>query len=177
MSLSVILTACAPGQEGKDRTGEDGTDTQETAGEKTVELGDQVTVEYITALQDGTVIDRSSDYDIPVIFVVGTRQVVPGLEKAVLGMKSGEEKQVILTPEAAYGVRDPELVRMVSREQFPDGPELREGMSLTMELEGGRKVSARLIKLMEDKVILDLNHPLAGETLIFDILVTAIQKE
>lgn len=168
--IILVVTSCGLYQE-------DEANVETVTADKLVEFGDQVTVEYIVAFEDGTIVDRSSDYDIPVMFAVGSKQVIPGLEKSVLGMRLGEEKQVIISPEAGYGVRDPDLVRTVPLEQFTEGPDLKEGMSLTMELDNGKKVSAQVFKLAEDVVILDLNHPLAGKNLIFNILVTDIQRD
>src|SRR3989338_1418850 len=90
-----------------------------------VQEGDTVTVEYVATLADGRLFESSSDYDIPVTFQVGEHQVLLGLENAVLGMKEGEQKKVLLRQEDAYGFPDKTKMQMMPLDTFPSGTHLK----------------------------------------------------
>ncbi len=140
------------------------------------EIGDKVTIEYTAKLNDGTIFERSADYPDPITFIVGQREVLPGLEKAVVGMHIGEEKNFILAPEAAFGLRDQDLVRKVSLEELPHGQPLREGMVLTVNVANGKQQMVTILKITSEGALLDFNHPLAGEALWIDMKVADIVK-
>lgn len=167
LSLNLLL-GCSPDTEAEE------SETAENI--KVVEFGDQVIIDYIAKLEDGTIVDRSSDYDIPVIFVVGNKQVLPGIEKAVIGMRLAEEKEVIFPPLDAYGYYDENRVRAIPKNQFPEGPELKVGKSITLELANGNQVKVFVIEITEDNIVLDFNHNLAGQTLTYLIKILNIQK-
>lgn len=145
-------------------------------GQRIVEVGDLVTVEYEVRLADGTVYDRPQDYDNSISFTVGRREVLQGLEKAVLGLKPGEKKKVLLTPESAYGIHDPAKVELIPLEEFPSGFHLREGMLLPANSREGESVQGKVLDISPEGVIVDFNHPLAGESLWMEIRVKEIVK-
>ena len=145
----------------------------------TAKDGDKVTLEYEGKLEDGEVFDSSKhgDHSHPLEFVVGDGKVIKGFNDAVIGIKEGEEKEFILKPEEAYGDPRPELNQEVPREALPAEPEPKEGMMLLLTNPEGQKMPAKISKVEKDKVTIDLNHPLAGKTLIFNITLTKIGKE
>ena len=134
-----------------------------------------VSFSYVLRLDDGEEISRSEKNE-PVIILQGNGDVVPGLEKALYGMAIGDEKTVTVTPTDGYGEHDPDHFEQMPRTLFPDDYELEEGMSLHLrDTQSGDVYKAYVAEINGDDVILDLNHPLAGETLTFQVRVTDIR--
>jgi FKBP-type peptidyl-prolyl cis-trans isomerase 2 len=131
--------------------------------------GDRVRLEYTGTLDDGTVFDHADECCDPFEFTLGSGEVLKAFEEAVVGMEVGESKAVTLEPEEAYGRPDPQLVKAVPREQFPSDIELEEGSMILLGLPDGEEIPAVLSKVDDDSVILDLNHPLSGMRLHFNI--------
>lgn len=140
----------------------------------TVKEGDTITVEYEGRLEDGTVFDSSDKHEEPLQFTVGEGKIIKGFDQAVLGMKVGEEKEVTVPPEQAYGQHNPELVRDLPRNVFPEDQEIQRGMVFMMSLPDGRQVPVRIAEVGEEQVKVDLNSPLAGKTLKFTIKIVSI---
>jgi len=138
--------------------------------------GDKVTLEYTGTLDDGTVFDSSEKHKNPLKFEVGSGQVIPGFDKAVTGMKKGEEKKFTLQPSEAYGDRNPKLTQIVPRSQLPKGHEPKKGMMLAVGTPDGRQIPATITEVTADNVTLDMNHPLAGKALTFKIKVVGISN-
>lgn len=130
--------------------------------------GDTVSVHFTGKLEDGTVFDTSREGD-PLQFEVGADQVIDGFDRAVRGMEVGETREAELDPDEAYGERDDQLVFPVSRDQLPDGFDPEVGDELAVEIEDGREVPGQVAEVADDTVTLDLNHPLAGRSLVFEI--------
>ena len=143
----------------------------EAAGAK---KGDKVTLEYTGMLNDGTVFDASSKHDKPLQFEVGGGRVIPGFDKAVTGMKLGEKKKFTIAPTEAYGEPNPKLIKKVSRKEIPQDRKPEVGMSLVMGTPQGRQMQALITEVTPEYIILDLNHPLAGKALTFQIKVIKI---
>lgn len=140
----------------------------------TVQEGDTITVEYEGRLDDGTVFDSSDKHEEPLEFTVGEGKIIKGFDQAVVGMEVGEEKEVTVPPEQAYGQYNPELVRDLPRNVFPEDQEVQPGMVFMMALPDGRQVPVRIAEVAEEQVKVDLNSPLAGKTLTFTIKVVDI---
>ncbi len=139
-----------------------------------IKNGDKVTLQYTGTLSDGTVFDASSNHDSPLEFEVGAGRVIPGFEKAVKGMKVGEEKKFTIQPAEAYGENNPELVQKVPRKEIPSDREPQVGMGLIVGAPGGQQMRAFITEVTPEFVTLDLNHPLAGKALTFQIKVVKI---
>lgn len=138
------------------------------AGDRTVQEGDDVAIHYTGKLDDGTVFDDSKDRE-PLEFKVGTKQIIAGMNKAVVGMKEGEKKTVTMPPEEAYGHYDDKLIFEIEAEKLP--PKAEAGTQL---MDGqGNIVTVKDIQ--GDKATLDANHFLAGKTLTFDIKLVSIK--
>ncbi|MBN1377125.1 peptidylprolyl isomerase [Candidatus Woesearchaeota archaeon] len=136
---------------------------------KKAKKGDIVNIEYEGSLEDGTVFDSTEKHGKPLEFEIGSKKVIKGFEEAVMDMEKGEEKKITLKPEEAYGNPNPDLIKEIPREKLPKEQEPKKGMILGMMLPNGHQIPARITKVEEDKVTIDLNHPLAGKTLNFDI--------
>lgn len=135
-----------------------------------------VTMQYLLKLEDGEEVDRSDTQD-PFQFLQGHGQIIPGLEKELYGMGIGDEKHVTVDPSDGYGDFDPDDVDTVSREIFPTDMELFIGQELQLrDADSGRVLQASVTELADDSVVLDFNHPLAGETLIFDVKITDLRQ-
>ena len=141
---------------------------------KTVAKGDIVKVDYTGTFDDGTVFDSSEKHGHPLEFEAGSGQVIKGFDDAVMGMKKGEEKKIVIPPAEAYGEVKAELHKKVPRAQLPQDQEPKVGMVLAVGLPNGQQFPARIVAVTKDDVTIDLNHPLAGKTLHFKIKVAEI---
>lgn len=143
-----------------------------------IKKDDKVAVEYEGRFEDGEVFDSSKhgEHSHPLVFTVGARQVIEGFDNAVMGMKEGEEKEVKIAPKEAYGEYDSRLTQPVPRSEFnlPRNQQPQVGMTLMMQSPEGYRVPVRVSAVDDSSVTLDLNHPLAGKTLIFKIKVVGI---
>src|SRR5688572_23234276 len=128
-------------------------------GKDTVENGQVVSIEY-TLRVDGEVLD-SSDQGGPLQFLAGYGNIIPGLENEMMGMKIGDSKDVVVSPEDGYGEFDEEAFADVPRSEFKD-MKLEEGLELNVTDEGGDQQMAHVDSFTDDTVRLDFNHPLAG---------------
>lgn len=130
--------------------------------------GDRVRVHYTGRLADGEEFDSSRDGE-PLEFTVGAGEVIPGFDEAVRGLRAGESRAVEIEPEDAYGPRREALVATVerARAQFPVEPQL--GMNLVLPLADGNQLEVVVTEITDTHVIIDGNHPLAGQKLFFDI--------
>ncbi len=140
----------------------------------TIQNGVVVSLEYTLKLDDGEVVDEATADD-PLEYLHGADNIIPGLEKALTGLKIGDRKQVTIQPEEGYGEYDPEDMEEVERSLFPDDLELEEGMMLTMSDENDNLFDAVVVDYDDEVVTLDFNHPLAGETLHFNVRVLALR--
>jgi FKBP-type peptidyl-prolyl cis-trans isomerase SlyD len=150
-----------------------GTATQEKP--VAVSPGTQVSIEYTLKLDDKNVFDTNVGAD-PLTFVHGSRQIVPGLEKALEGMKVGESKQVTVQPEEGYGIVHNEAFLELEKEKIPN--EARQvGARVQGRTGDGQMVTARVAEIKDATVVLDFNHPLAGKTLYFDVKILNIKAQ
>lgn len=140
----------------------------------TVSSGTKVSLEYTLRLDDKTVVDTNVDSE-PFTYLHGAHQIIPGLERALEGMKIGERKQVTVSPEEGYGSVNPEAFIEVTKEEFP-----QEALKVNALIQGrdarGRPFYARVVEIKDQSIVLDFNHPLAGKTLYFEVKVLDIQE-
>lgn len=130
--------------------------------------GSTVQVHYTGRLPDGTLLHSSRGGE-PVRFTLGLGEVLPGLEEAVEGMSPGESKTVWMTPDQAYGPHRDDLVLMVSRERFPEHIDPEPGQRLQMRRQGEPTVIVTVVDVIDEDVLLDANHPLAGQDVTFEL--------
>ncbi len=139
-----------------------------------VSTGKQVSIEYTLTLEDKTVVDSNVEGK-PLIFIQGSHNIIPGLESALDGMKTGDSKQVTVTPENAYGAVDDDAVSEIEKAHIPEDS-LKVGAVLQGQSPDGRVIIARVVEIGEETVLLDYNHPLAGKTLNFDVKILAVKN-
>lgn len=136
--------------------------------------GSVVSVDYELHLGDGKVVDASAPGE-PMAYIHGEGQIVPGLERALEGMATGEAKKVVVPPEDGYGPHDARGVQEVPRDAFPADVQPAVGMELMAQGPGGEAVPFVVRELKPASVVIDLNHPLAGKTLHFAVTVREIR--
>jgi peptidylprolyl isomerase len=139
----------------------------------TAKQGDTVHIHYSGALDDGTVFDSSAGRD-PLSFTIGSGQVIPGFEEAVIGMAIDEKKNVTIPVDKAYGPRNEELIMTVPKEQVPPDLNPEVGQKLQMQGPNDTPVVVEVTEVAEEHIKLDANPPLAGKDLIFDIELVEI---
>ncbi|MEP1765437.1 MAG: peptidylprolyl isomerase [Sulfitobacter sp.] len=133
-----------------------------------VKAGDTVHLHYTGTLLDGSTFDSSAGRD-PLQFVVGSGQIIPGLDVAIPGMEVGDKKVVKIGADDAYGQLNPEMRQAVPREGIPADIPLEVGTQLQMQTPDGQAMPVTVVEVDEATVTLDANHPLAGKDLQFDI--------
>lgn len=138
-----------------------------------VKSGDTVAIHYTGTLQDGTTFDSSEGRE-PLEFVVGSGQIIPGLDTALPGMEVGEKKVVSIESTEAYGPVNPEMRQAVPREGIPADIPLDLGTQLQMQTPDGQAMPVTVVDVDDKTVTLDANHPLAGKDLQFDIELVKI---
>jgi FKBP-type peptidyl-prolyl cis-trans isomerase SlyD len=138
-----------------------------------IEKGSSVKIEYTLKDDKGAVLDTNAGKDV-LAFTQGAQQIIPGLDKALLGMKAGDSKKVTVKPEEAYGVVDPKAEAEVPKDALPKGADVVGTRLLARGQDGQpRPVTVKTVK--DTTVVLDLNHPLAGKTLFFDVKVVSVE--
>jgi FKBP-type peptidyl-prolyl cis-trans isomerase SlyD len=140
---------------------------------ETVQDGLVVSMDYKLTV-DGQVLDSSEEAG-PLQFLAGYGNIVPGLEREMIGMKIGESRDVVVQPEDGYGEFDAEAFMDVPRNEFPADMEIEEGVELNVTDEDGQPQYARIESLTAESVRLDFNHPLAGAELHFNVKVVALR--
>jgi FKBP-type peptidyl-prolyl cis-trans isomerase 2 len=136
--------------------------------------GSTVTISYVGTLDTGRIF-HSTDEHGPLTFTVGQEELFPALEQAIIGMKAGEVKNVVLTADEAYGQCLTENIVAVARECFPAGKEIKVGQKLSIEFKGGYSRQMLVIAVDDNRVTLDGNHPLAGMELTFALKVEQVE--
>jgi FKBP-type peptidyl-prolyl cis-trans isomerase 2 len=138
--------------------------------------GDKVKVHYHGRLRSGETFDSSEGRD-PLEFTVGAGQMIKGFDEGVKGMQVGDKKTVEIGADEAYGQRETENIIEFPKDQFPPGMNPEVGMQLMLSDNQGRQFPVVVAEVKEESVVLDANHPLAGQDLIFDIEMMDIQSK
>lgn len=137
--------------------------------------GDTVKVHYTAKLEDGTVVNSTTNQE-PWKFQIGKGQVIRGFEEGVVGMNPGESKTVPIPAEKAYGPLLEGMILKIDRSRLPDNLTPEVGQQFQIPLMGGKTVPVTVKEVSQSKILIDANHPLAGKDLVFDIkLVEIIQ--
>ncbi len=141
-----------------------------------VKNGMYVQVHYEGTLQDGETFDTSRGGQ-PMEIKIGDGQIIQGFEEALMGMEISEKKKFTLAPDKAYGERDESLERSFDRSQVPPEMNLKVGDTVGLHTAQGHQVPVQVKSVDDQKVVVDLNHPLAGQTLTFDIEVMGVTDQ
>ncbi|MDD3375170.1 MAG: peptidylprolyl isomerase [Candidatus Omnitrophica bacterium] len=158
LSLSLLVMVNGTIAEGKDMMIENG---------KTVKFDYTLTVE-------GQVVDTSEGKE-PLEYVQGSGNIIPGLEKQMVGLKAGDSRKLTVDAKEAYGEINPELLQEVSKSVFPPDLELKKGMMVPLQNNDGQPIPAIVEEVKEESVVFNFNHPLAGQNLLFDVKVVDVK--
>ena len=135
--------------------------------------GQVVSMEY-TLQVDGEVVDSSKGNG-PLEFIQGTGNIIPGLERELYGLVTGDNRQVSVAPADGYGEMDSEAFIDVPRGEFPDNIPLEKGVEIQVRDQSGHPMYARIDSITDESIRLDFNHPLAGKTLNFDVTIVGVR--
>lgn len=136
--------------------------------------GHVVSIHYTLTLASGQVVDSSEGRD-PLAYLHGHANIVPGLEEQLAGRAVGDEVDAVVPPEKGYGARDPNGVQVVPRAHFPPDVDIQPGMQFQAQNEDGSAAILSVTAVAGDEVTVDLNHPLAGETLHFKVQIAEVR--
>lgn len=164
----LALTACQGLREAPDKA-----TTQVTPDSPGIQNGSTVKLEYTLTDEKGTILDTNEGKE-PLVYTHGQGQIIPGLEKALGGLRAGDAKHVIVPSDEAYGPIRPEAFIEVPKERIP--PDLQTvGAHLMGQSKGEQPVSVFVKEIKEKTIVLDANHPLAGKALTFDVKIVEVE--
>jgi FKBP-type peptidyl-prolyl cis-trans isomerase SlyD len=164
VTLLSLLTLCSPPHLGA---------AEKSKNDRVIKDGMMVSLEYTLKSADGKVMETSKGRE-PLKYIHGKKMMIPGLEKELTGMKIGGEKHVTVKPEDGYGKINPNAVQEIPKEKIPPNG-LKVGAVLAAKSPEGMVVPMTVRQIKEKTVVLDMNHPMAGKTLVFDVKVVDIQ--
>ena len=144
------------------------------AKEKSVVKDQVVSIHYTVKDEKGVKVESSRGSD-PLVYLHGHNQVISGLEKALQGKKVGDKFSAEISPEEGYGDYDEDLVATVNKAQFKEQKQLKVGGIFQFVDQEGNPVVVRITKIDKDSVVIDQNHPFAGQNLVFDLEVVKIR--
>lgn len=162
--VAIALSSCNKGDKAKESTNE--------GDAMTIKTGSTVSMDY-TLKVDGNVFDSSSGKE-PLVFVYGNGQIIPGLEEQMVGMKKGDKKSVTVSPDKGYGESDPTSIHKAPKTAFTEPDKMKVGDVVTGNAQG-QPFQAIVKEIGQIDITLDLNHPLAGKTLNFDIEIVDVK--
>ena len=139
-----------------------------------VSEGTRVYLNFSVSLEDGSEVDTNFGGD-PVDFVIGDGSLLPGFERLIFGMAGGERQMFTVSPENAFGQPNDNNLQYLPRDQFDDDVELEIGLVFSFADAAGGELPGMIISFDEEEVTVDFNHPLAGRTILFDVLVHRVE--
>ena len=149
--------------------------TEETLTTDTITTGSRVALHYVGTLNNGDVFDSSRERGEPLNVVAGVGQMIPGMDRELEGMSTGESKTFTLTADEAYGERRDDHTTVIAKTLFPDELELTPGTVVPLQGPEG-PVLATVATFTDEDVVFDLNHPLAGQELTFEVEIVSINE-
>lgn len=141
---------------------------------ETVSPGKVIGMSYSLRNDAGVILDQAS-HDEPFLYIQGASQIVPGLETGLEGLKIGEKKNVTVSAEEGYGPVHAGLKMTVKKDQFPGVADIQAGMQFQAQSPEGHGMVFTIVEVKEDDVTIDGNHPLAGQTLHFNVEILSIR--
>jgi FKBP-type peptidyl-prolyl cis-trans isomerase SlyD len=143
----------------------------------TIQPNTHVVIDYELRDDDGELLDASeAEGGEPITYVHGYGMLVPGLEAALVGLKVGDEREVVVPAEAGYGEYDEGLVLQLDRGEFPDPKQVEVGDEFVAESPDGDEITMNVVEVKDDVVVVDANHPLAGMTLRYRVKVRDVRE-
>jgi FKBP-type peptidyl-prolyl cis-trans isomerase 2 len=138
-----------------------------------IENGKKVKFHYTLTVDNQVV--QTSEGQQPLAYTHGSGEIIPGLAVELEGMNEGEEKSVSVSAENAYGKVNPDAFKELPKSSLPEGLEPKKDMTLQAHTPEGQEIPVRVSEIKEDSIVIDLNHPLAGKDLKFDVKVVSIE--
>lgn len=172
LALTASLSGCSPGS-GSPTVPPETAPVKAKAGDPAIGNGSTVKLEYTLTDDKGALLDTNKEKE-PLVYTHGQGQIIPGLEKALIGLRTGDAKHVVIRPEEAYGPIRPEAVVEVPKERIPEKLQTV-GAHLVAQSKDGQPMHAFVKEVKEKTVVLDTNHPLAGKALTFDVKIVGIE--
>lgn len=136
----------------------------------------RVTMHHKLGLTDGTVFEDTFDQD-PMVIQLGSGELAEGLELALLELKAGDEQVIDINPDLAFGFVDESLITDMKRAEFPEEVELQQGLIMEFSTPSGEFVPGTILEFDEDTVKVDLNHPLAGQTIRYTVKIIEVDNQ
>jgi FKBP-type peptidyl-prolyl cis-trans isomerase 2 len=140
-----------------------------------IKAGDIVKFHFTAKLENGKIVE-STRRKKPVKAKIGSKELLPGLEKAIIGLDKGSKKKVKVPPTKGFGKKDKKLIQKVDKSIFKKGSQLRKNVTVEIQFEDGSKRRALVQDVKKDYLVVDLNHPLAGQTVIYDIEIVDVKQ-
>jgi FKBP-type peptidyl-prolyl cis-trans isomerase SlpA len=140
-----------------------------------VKANNTIKVNYTGKLATGQIFDTSEGKE-PIEFVLGQQRLIPGFEKGLIDMKLNEKKTISLTKDEAYGDVNEQLIQEVQKSNLPQDMEPKVGMGLVSKTPEGQEINLMVVEVKEDSIVIDGNHPLAGQDLVFEVEVVEINE-
>ena len=137
--------------------------------------GSEVVMHFSIELEDGTLVDSTREDNQPIEFVMGDGTFLEGLELALYGLKQGEKQSLKIGPENTYGFPDDENIHTMERSVFPEEMKLAPGVIVGFDTPSGEELPGTILKVEDEKVKVDFNHPLAGHEIDFEVEIIAIK--
>ncbi len=137
-----------------------------------IEVGTRVTLNFALVLEDGEVVDSNFDAP-PASFTIGDGNLLPGFEEPLVGLSSGDENEFLIAPEKAFGQHNSQNVQSVERDNFNED-ELEVGLVLSFQ-NGDGELPGVVIAMSDDEVMVDFNHPLAGQSIVFRVKIFNVE--
>ena len=137
--------------------------------------GSEVVMHFSIELEDGTLVDTTREDNQPIEFVMGDGTFLEGLELALYGLKQGEKQILKIGPENTYGFPDDENIFNMEKSSFPEEMKLAPGVIIGFDTPSGEELPGTILKVEDDKVEVDFNHPLAGHEIGFEVEILAIK--
>ena len=138
-----------------------------------IKNGDVVSISYTGKLDDGSVFDKNEEGK-PLEFTMGKNEIIPGLEKALLGMKKGDKKKIKVKAAEAYGQWFEKLVRKIALSSLPPNMKIEKDMMLFLKDKDGNEMPVRVMEKDKETFTVDFNHPFAGKDLTFDVEIVSV---
>lgn len=136
-------------------------------------IDSRVTLHFAIRMADGSVVDTNFDKS-PATFEVGDGNLLPGFERALLGLKKGERREIVLQPEQGFGMPNPNNVQQMKKQDFDHQLDLEPGLVVSFADANQNELPGVISWIEDDRVEVDFNHPLAGKTLIFDVHILEV---
>lgn len=142
--------------------------------EKTIRPGSDVEIHFSIKLSDGTIADSTREFGKPAQFKMGEGNILDKVERNLIGLKTGDKKKLTLAPEDGFGLANPDNLHWLASTQFPQDITLEEGLIVEFTQPNGSELPGIIREIKQENVLVDFNHPLCGQTLIFDVEVISV---